>query len=534
MNLAELRVWVAGGARSGLASALILRGSGARVFLSEAGTLSEEAKRQLNAAGVSYEEGGHSLARFRSEADALVLSPAIPLAKGLPLEARTHGIPVLSEIEVAAWSLRGHERVVAITGTNGKSTTTHYATQLLNRAGHRAVACGNFGLPFTTAIKDAEDAGAAGTTHFVLELSSYQLETTYSLRPDVAILLNLQKDHLLRYENMLEYLKAKWRLLLMVKDEGLALVDAGVMEEALRAGLPLPRARVVILQPSNAQRLPNDVPGAAGGVSLAPLVVALERARTLPVALYQELRTLAPLRALGAPLLTARVDMENGAHATHGAFSARWQLSPQTGLGFDVSDPVLPGFHNATNLLAASIAAAELGVSKAILKAQWETATSDYLHLAHRLEFVVRKETPVRAADGSRKAVVIVNDSKATNVESTLMALRSFKSGVRLLVGGEPKGEEFLSLVPFFKNPVTKFYPFGAASSLLKSDLTPVAGQGGLAPSSATLLEAAEAALADAEPGDVVLLSPGCASFDAFKNFEHRGDIFKEWALSKV
>jgi UDP-N-acetylmuramoylalanine--D-glutamate ligase len=521
--------WVVGGARSGLAAAILLKKRGYRVFLTDAGSLAAPTKAKLDAAGISWEDGGHDLARFRAEAAALIISPAVLLSHALPLEARRAGIPVFGEIEVGAWFLQGHEVIVAITGTNGKSTTTAYAAQALERAGLRAVACGNIGLPFCEAVD-------AGYEHLALELSSYQLETTCSLAPDVGVFLNLQKDHLLRYGSLEEYLKAKWRLLLLVKDSGLCVVDADVLELGIRQGLPLPRAEVCVLR---GDATPTPLAG-------APWRSALTRARSLPIALYHELRELPPARALGVPLGHAHVQ-----RLSTGGLRATWREAP--GASFtemNVNEPVLPGDHNATNLLAASVACAAVGVSTSELALHWERRSSRYVHLPHRLEFVVRAdEAAVADAQGNAKRVTLVNDSKATNVESTLVALRSFvrdaqgRGGVRILVGGEPKGESFAPLASFLGAPAVRFYPFGKSGAQITSDLrsafvnsgvAEVTGEELVAPANATLEEAAERALSDAVDGDVVLLSPACASFDAFRNFEHRGDTFRTWAQAKI
>lgn len=520
-------IWIAGGARSGCAAATLLKRHGFDVFLSDAGALAPEVRETLSKAGIPFEEGRHDVERFLAEASALVVSPALLLSKGLPFAAKNAGLPVFGEVEVGSWFLQGHETIIGITGTNGKSTTTAYTAQALERGGRPAVACGNIGLPFCEAV-------AAGHEHFALELSSYQLETTYSLQPDVAVLLNLQQDHLLRYESMEEYLKAKWRLLLLVKDAGLCVVDEPVLEAGLALGLPLPRAKVMVLQGNDAASVrhrPARTPRGGGqpGKRSLPWTAALDRARTLPVSLYHDLRSLPPSAALGTNLGHAWVERtkQNGLRASW--TSATGSSSRE----IIVRDPVLPGFHNATNILAATVACQAVGVNPTDLTAQWDRQTSRYVHLPHRLEFVVRNENV------ATKRVSIVNDSKATNVESTLVALRSFdrdaagRGGVRLLVGGEPKGESFLPLVPFHGAPVVRFYPFGKAAGLVADDLSTLAAEGGLAPASATLEEAAERALADALEGDVVLLSPACASFDAFRNFEHRGEVFKAWALSK-
>ena len=511
--------WVAGAARSGIAAALLLKQRGARVFVSDSAPISQESKVLLTNAGIAFEESTHTIADFLQSADFLVLSPAIPLCKGLALVALQNGIPILSEIEVASWCLQPSQTVVGITGTNGKSTVTHYLAQLFERAGKKAVACGNIGLPFASAL-----AGSTPPEVFSLELSSYQLETTHSLRPAATVLLNLQSDHLARYQSMEQYLRAKWRLALLTSDSGVCAVDYFMLTLAVKLGLPLPACKIIVLNfpwPQSSQARQKVLNHLGNG------------SQKLPISTYQQLSDISAARLLASTQFgSAWVEKSSSG-------SAKFKyVCDEKHFEHTFADPCLPGDHNLQNLGAASAAALFLGVRPNIVFGQWESATSSYVHLPHRLEFVGGRTVQVQDMQGRTKTISIVNDSKATNVESALVALKSFSQNVRLLLGGEPKGESFEPLARFFPTPVVRCYAFGAAASLVTKELegsAPLqAFPGMLAAPSQQLLEAAAAALEDAVDGDVILLSPACASFDEFKNFEHRGDIFRGWALKLV
>jgi UDP-N-acetylmuramoylalanine--D-glutamate ligase len=512
-NLRGLRVWVAGAAKSGTAAARLLAREGASVFVSDSGPLGETARATLTADGIPFEEGGHNAERFCAECQLLVLSPAIPLDRGLALLARRRQIPIVSEIELAGWFLGEQALLCAITGTNGKSTTTHYLGQLLALGKGRGIACGNVGYTFTEAVMENPNNA------FAVELSSYQLETTYSLRPHVTILLNIQNDHQARYRNLDEYLKAKWRLLLMTRDTGVAIVEEGVLAHGLRLGLPLPHAEVVVV---------GELPKAPSPF-LAIFQTVACASKSLPQALYGELAT------LPSEELTAHYQMSHAGFTMDNdqAISARLRRRTHES-HLTVTIPCLPGRHNAFNLLTASLAGLFLGIPEELIQRQWDKKTTRYQHLPHRLEVVGRPGGPFRDDAGTVKRVTIINDSKATNVESVLVALRSFRQPIRLLLGGDPKGESYLPLALLEENPTVRFYPFGRAGTQIHAEIAPRIAQARLAAPCPSLFDAAALALREASDGDVVLLSPACASFDEFRNFEHRGDAFRDWAMRHV
>jgi UDP-N-acetylmuramoylalanine--D-glutamate ligase len=174
--------------------------------------------------------------------------------------------------------------------------------------------------------------------------------------------------------------------------------------------------------------------------------------------------------------------------------------------------------------------AKHLGISDDVILLQWESKTTDYQHLPHRLEKIGFKKQKIIDINRNEKRVTIVNDSKATNMESTFVALKSFQEPIRLLLGGQPKGDSYLPLINFVGHGLIKIYPFGKAGNLIASELK-ACGHAVSRPLP-HLIQAAEFALSECQDGEVLLLSPGCSSFDEFKDFEHRGNTFRKWAIS--
>jgi UDP-N-acetylmuramoylalanine--D-glutamate ligase len=516
--------WIAGAAKSGLAVAQLLKNSGANVFVSEAGTLSELARQRLTAMKVPFEEGQHSLEKMLTDADFVVLSPSIRLDQPLPSTARLHGLPVISEIEVASWFLPTSAIVIGVTGTNGKSTTTHYLSQLAQRIGRRAIACGNYGVPLSEAIVSHPEVDC-----FVVELSSYQLETTHSLKTDISLFLNLQNDHMGRYGHLQEYFKAKWRLIGLTKNEGLAIVEASLIRRALEAGCALPSCQLILsygfLPCGRTPNTPHNIKPASRDF----FATTRSSRRNLPKSSYGHLtkESLAELLVDGfGEAWLERQPSESSQIAVHIT-----DLLPNAEpIRLAIDEPVLDGPHNQTNLLNASVAALAMGAAHDIVVGQWTRKDSQYVHLPHRLEDVCRGQCFVDS-QGRSKSIRIINDSKATNVESTLVAVESFSHGVRLLLGGDPKGDAYTMISPSLGHRVVQVYPFGRAGPLIAEQL---GSHDCVASPLPNMLEAAQRALDESVDGDTILLSPACASFDEFQNFEHRGDTFRQWAMKQV
>lgn len=526
MNVQNKTIWIIGAARSGIAAARILHQHGANVFVSDSGQIEPSIKETLSSLTIEFEENGHSLERLLHAADLVVLSPSVPLNWPLPIAIRRAGIPLVSEIEVGSWFVPAGASLIGITGTNGKSTTTHYCAQLFALGQRNSVACGNYGRALCDALLAPEKFNS-----FIVELSSYQLETTYSLRPHATVLLNLQNDHQARYGNMDEYLKAKWRLVLMTKPEGIAVIDAPLLKMAVEKGLALPECRIAVSYGFLAEdEIPLVMESAISSRKTDNLGLPLPPS-SLPIASYGSLGKEAFEVMLRGRKLT-HIWMEKDSNPTGGlnvclvsSHESDWNQN------WHIPQSVLPGDHNQINILAASLPALDQGIQTNVIRSQWNAKTSGYEHLAHRLE-VIGRDKKFLSSEGISIEVRIINDSKATNVESTLVAIKSFPGNIRLLLGGEPKGDSYTLLAEFLNQEVVKIYPFGRAASLIREQL---AAQGEwLAPSSSSMTQAAQLALDESQDGDVLLLSPACASFDEFRNFEHRGDVFRKWALDRI
>jgi UDP-N-acetylmuramoylalanine--D-glutamate ligase len=411
------RYAVLGLARSGLATVEALVASGADVVAWDG---NEAARAKANAAlGDPMEI---DLTGFAG----VVVSPGIPLNRHPIAErARSFGVPIIGDIELFAQAratLPAH-KVVGITGTNGKSTTTALIDHICRSAGLPSLAGGNIGLPILS-----HDPLAEGGV-YVLELSSYQIDLTQTLDCDVALLLNITPDHLDRYDGFEGYAASKARLFAMQSAGHAAVIGIG---DAASAGI----AREVALSGRSA-----------------------------------DLTKIAPGFCMD---------------------QSRW--------------PALQGPHNAQNALAAIAACEALGIDNAAIDRGLET----YAALPHRMQIVAVKN-----------GVRYVNDSKATNADSTAPALKAF-DGVHWILGGQAKSNDLDACSPGFSH-VVRAYTIGEAGEMFADLLSPVMP----VERSVTLDAAVKAAAANAKPGETVLLSPACASFDQFKDYEARGDAFR-------
>ena len=433
-----MRTVVIGAGRSGLAAARFLAGQGSPVLLTD---LRPEPDRELERAlaklGIPGVWGGHPLALLEGCGEVLI-SPGIPTTIPFVAAARERGIPVVGEVELAHRVLRARAdgaRVLAVTGTNGKSTTTDLTAHILRASGLAAFACGNLGTPFIEAVVTA-GPGAV----FVVELSSYQLETIQAFRAEGAAFLNLTPDHLARHGTLAAYRQTKLR----------------IFERQLEGDL---RVLPLALAPD-----PEPLPG--GGLSAR----------------------------FGWSECAAWCDAA-GVLRLHGE-----ALLPREELR-------IPGRHNVENALAAALLARHAGASLEGLRAGLRT----YPGLAHRIAFC-----------GERGGVKAYNDSKGTNVDATLTAIEALPGPLVLLLGGTDKGVSYAPLRAALEGKLRRLVFLGEAIPQLERDL------GQLPHETIPAFDAAvHAALALACPGDQVLLSPACASFDQFDNFEQRGERFE-------
>ena len=448
-DLAHKKVTVVGAGRSGVAAAALLSRHGAEVFVTESASEDASAVAALRESGVSYEFGGHS-ARA-SDADFIVKSPGIPDTAPLIEQLVAAGKPIYSEIEVASWYCEAP--IVAITGSNGKTTTTALLGHVLATAGRPHVAAGNIGEPFSNHA-DRLDASSVA----VLEVSSFQLDHVDRFRPRVAVLLNISPDHLDRYGNDFgRYADAKFRVF-GNQQEGDCLV--------YNADDPVVRARIERGVPSGLRLLAISLNGEIDEG-------AFIRRRDIVLRINDNEEVLMPYEELS-----------------------------------------IRGPHNLYNSLAASMAARFLEVSNDVLRESMRT----FEGIPHRLEFIRERE-----------GVRYVNDSKATNVNAVWYALESFTEPIILIAGGVDKGNDYEEIAALVSSKVRGLITIGTAAERIEEslgDLVEFAVRAG------SMDEAVRVARGMARRGEIVLLSPACASFDMFRNFEDRGDAFRHAVMA--
>jgi UDP-N-acetylmuramoylalanine--D-glutamate ligase len=447
MELNGKRVLVVGLGKSGVASALFMKARGARVTVSDTKS-GDELRNEIPVLldhGITVETGGHGDRTFRGQ-DLIVVSPGVPVDAPPLVQARALGEAVIGEIELAAQFLPGP--IVAITGSNGKTTTTTLTGEIVTAAGIPALVGGNIGTP---AISLAERAQA--DTVIVLEISSFQLETIQSFRPKVAVVLNVTPDHLDRHRTFEVYAAAKARIFENQQGSDFAVLNA-------------------------------DDPTCVA-------MAARTRAQVFWFSRQKEVQK-------GAGVRDGNIVFRDG--------SGQRQI-------MQVSEIPLKGAHNLENVLAAVCAGTLLGCAPEKIR----EAVRDFKAVEHRLEFVAT----IRGVD-------YYNDSKATNVDATIKALESFPANIHLILGGKDKGSDYTLLDDLLRQRVKRVYTIGAAAAKIESQIVSSKNRGPEVVHAENLENAIRKANAAAQPGDVVLLAPACASFDQFKSYEHRGKVFKE------
>ena len=439
---------------SGLAAAKFLRLQGWAVACSDQRLTTElgEALHTLANIGITeIESGGHS-EKFFLDRDLIVVSPGVPLALPLFKKARDNGCQIIGEVELATRNCRCP--LLALTGTNGKTTTVTLMGEIFAAAGINAFVGGNLGRP---AVEMAHESFAAG----ILELSSFQLEGIERFHPRIATILNLTPDHQDRYADTKAYLAAKVAIsknqergdfLLLNRDDSELAAFGTRLQAQYRAGDNVPQVLFFSVI--------NKIGAGASWIE---------------------------------DKITIKAKSLNG-----------------TSLAREVKAPItkLPGAHNRSNYLAALLAALIWDIEEDIII----KTLNNFSGIAHRLEHV-----------GSRAGVDFYNDSKATNIDAASKALSSFERPLVLLLGGYDKGADFTTLDPLLKKHLRELIPFGSAADEISRQL-PAYDKGFKAPD---LQSAVERALRIAQNDDIVLLAPGCASFDEFKNYQERGDTFR-------
>jgi len=441
-DLEGKRILVVGLARTGEVVSLFAAGYGATVTATDEKPERELAPtaQALRAVGVKLELGGHAPELFL-EKDLIVVSPGVPKTLPLLAGARSRGIPVWSEIELAWRFLRG--KLVAVTGSNGKTTTTALTAHILKTAGMETLVGGNIGTPLLSLVESSNDA-----TVTVAELSSFQLENIEAFRPEIGVLLNLTPDHLDRHASFEEYAAAKMQLFSNQLDRDCAVLNADDSEVTRR-------------MPSHQQ------------------VFWFSRQKRV---------------ATGAFLRDRQIMF-------------RWE-GDEIGLGWR-DDICLRGDHNVENVLAACAAAYLAGADPGAIAGGVKT----FRGVEHRLEFVAEI-----------RGVGFFNDSKATNVDAARRAIEAFPGPLIVILGGQDKGSPYTPLAEPLRQRARTAILIGAAAEKLAADLGPAVPY----VHADTLERAVELAISAARPGDTVLLTPACASFDQFENYEHRGRVFKQ------
>jgi UDP-N-acetylmuramoylalanine--D-glutamate ligase len=439
LDLGTKRVLIIGMARSGINAAKLVDRLGGNVLISDlkGADVLAAAVEELRRGRIEIETGGHQRAR-RELFDLVVLSPGVVPPADMLQAWRSHAVPVWSELELAARTC--DNPWIGITGSNGKTTTVYLTTDMLLAAGMDAVMAGNIGTAWSQCLP------APPNRVFVVEVSSFQLEHVETIKPRVAVLLNLFENHLDRHGSMATYTSLKYRLFTNQSQDEIAVLNGD--DEWLQAMQHFMPARIV------------------------------KFGRDANFDFWAE-----PDR------LMCRV------HGREEIILPRREFP-------------LPGRHNELNALAAAAAACAMGADLTAIRQALRHATP----VEHRIEFVTTQD-----------GVAYYNDSKSTNMVATMTALDAFNEQVILLFGGRPKKESFAPLAQRIPRPVKKLIVFGEAIEKVRRELAP-----DLPVAAVTdLPQAVALAQKIATAGDIVLLSPGCTSFDQFTNFEERGRVFK-------
>ena len=434
---------ILGGGESGVGAALLAKQKGYEVVLFDEGSLKEGYRNELLQAQVEFVEGRVDEAVLLS-ADEVVKSPGIPEKNEWVKKLRAKGIPVISEIELA-YRYKGDSKIIAITGSNGKSTTTALTYHICRHAGLDCALVGNIGYSFAKQV--AEDPKPL----YVAEISSFQLDDIQSFHPDVAVLLNITEDHLDRYDYKFEnYIASKFRITMNQTSE-----DYFIYNED---------DEVII-----------DYLGKH------PLI-----SKKLPISMKKEVTK-------GGQIKDNELQVKTGSE----------QVS------MSVYDFALKGKHNQYNTMAACVAGSTMDIRKNKIREAVQTFQS----LEHRMESVL-----------TVRGVEFINDSKATNVNSTWYALESMTKPTVLILGGVDKGNDYTLIEELVQEKVKAVVCMGIDNKKIHDAFE---GKVNMV-DTASAEDAVAAAYALASPGDAVLLSPACASFDLFKNYEDRGTQFKQ------
>jgi UDP-N-acetylmuramoylalanine--D-glutamate ligase len=438
------KITILGAGESGVGAAILAQQKGYAVWLSDGGSIKPHHKQTLTAHGIAFEEGQHSTDKIL-EATEVVKSPGIPNTAPIVQAIISKAIPIISEIELA-YRYVGNSKVVAITGTNGKSTTTWLTYQYFKNAGYSCALVGNIGYSFAAQVAQEPKEW------YIVEVSSFQLDDCHTFKPNIAILTNITPDHLDRYNNQIElYIASKFSITKnqTADDYFIYNIDDELTEK---------------------------------NISLYPFY-----SNPLIISMYRKI--------------------------TRGAFINKDQMLLYAGkenVEMSVNDFALKGKHNQYNTMAASVAASTAGIRKESIAQSIQSTTG----LEHRMEHVA-----------VIRGVTFINDSKATNVNSTWYALESMEKPTVLILGGVDKGNDYAVLDDLVEAKVKALICLGKDNKKIVQHFKTKVPQ--IAETN-TMQACVKKAFEFAQKGYTVLFAPACASFDLFKNFEERGAAFKK------
>jgi UDP-N-acetylmuramoylalanine--D-glutamate ligase len=444
----EKKLVILGAGESGTGSAILGKVQGWKVFVSDLGEIKAEYKAELDDEGIEWEEGKHSEDRIL-EATEVVISPGIPYKAPLVKKLFEKGVPVISEIEFA--SRYTSAKLIAVTGTNGKTTTTSLVYHIFQKAGLNAGLGGNIGKSF------ARQVARERYDYYILELSSFQLDGCYACRFDAAILCNITPDHLDRYEYQLEkYIRSKFRVTQNQRPEDLFVYsgdDPITMEWIAKMDIPSRKIPFTI-------DAPKQVPGA---------------------------------------------------WVEEGQINLIMNENEEIKFTMAIQELSLRGKHNAYNSMAAAVIANAFNIRKEVIR----ESLSDFQNVEHRLESI-----------GKVKGIEFINDSKATNVNSSWFALESMDRPVVWIAGGVDKGNDYALLKQLVKDRVRIIVCLGLDNRKIHEAFSKDVD---MILNTTSMQEAVNVAYHMANKEEAVLLSPACASFDLFENYEDRGRQFKKF-----
>jgi UDP-N-acetylmuramoylalanine--D-glutamate ligase len=443
MEITGKKISIIGAVRSGLGAAKLAKKVGAIPFVSDSGSKEKLGVwiSKLESEGINYECGSHSDKVF--DCDFIVTSPGVATDSEILVEARKRKIKIITEVEFASWFCKG--KVISITGTNGKTTTTFLMAYTLNECGIKTYPAGNIGYAFSEIALDVKE------DEFVaLETSSFQLDFMDRFKPFISAILNITPDHLDRYENSFEkYIASKIKI-------------AGNQDE-------------------------NDF-----------FLFNADDENTFSTMNNSKVQKLS---------FSVKKEVPVGAYSKNGKMFFSWFGSTEEVAS--INDLFIKGEHNVANALAVLAVAKTLNLPNKKIRESFKS----FKGVEHRIEFV-------RELNG----VEYYNDSKATNVDSVIVALKSFEKPIFLILGGKDKGNNYDQIKDLVKQHVKKIYAIGVSAQKVKNYFEQIVET----EIKNTLQDCVIAANKEANPGTVLLLSPACASFDMFTDYEHRGRVFKE------